>query len=156
MHVVVNVKSDQSMDGKKVLGVLLKALEAEYKVQFQLHDTQVSASGAQNQMAWEISSIEPAMDESPEQAEAGPLLPALPAIAIDPLESAISSTAGLIGDELGRLAGMGEQDSKLTGVLGRHLDRLLDIQSERLSAARHDGMVEAIVNDICGSRRQGM
>ena len=154
------------MDGKKVLGVLLKALEAEYKVQFLLNDTQVSASGAQNQMTWDISVIEPAVGDSPahgdaepSQAESGrilPLLLSLPEIAIDPLESAISSTAGLIADERERLNAAGLQSGSLASALMEQMNRLLAIQVERVGSIRRDAVVDAVVSDIYGLHRRGM
>ncbi|MCE0912054.1 MULTISPECIES: hypothetical protein [Pseudomonas] len=78
------------------------------------------------------------------------------ALLADPLESAIASTASLIADERERLSELESPGYQLVGVLSSHLDRLLDVQISRVVAARREAVVDAIVTDTYGSRRQGM
>lgn len=75
---------------------------------------------------------------------------------MDPLESFIASTAMLIADERDRLNAAGLQSGSLASALMEQMNRLLAIQVERVSNVRRDEVVEAIVNDIYGLRRQGM
>ncbi|MNN88911.1 hypothetical protein D3C81_2066530 [compost metagenome] len=81
------------------------------------------------------------------------------AFAIDPLESAIGSTAQMIADERDRLSNVGLPHGCLIDMLGAHLERLLRLQLESLAREAKIDLggekITAILSDIYGIRRTG-
>ncbi|MNP41293.1 hypothetical protein D3C76_1349870 [compost metagenome] len=75
---------------------------------------------------------------------------------LDPLESAIASTAALIADERDRLNAAGLQSGSLASALMEQMNRLLSIQVEQVGRVRRDAVVDAFVSDIYGIRSRGM
>lgn len=74
---------------------------------------------------------------------------------IDPLESAIGSTVQLIADERDRLEQAGLPNGQLIGVLGEHLDRLLDVQIRRVTGPADDHAIADGLTRSYGLRRRG-
>ena len=72
-------------------------------------------------------------------------------VQLDPLESAIASTAMLITDERERLAQAGLSNGRLIDMLGEQMTRLLDSQYEKVAGPRVEALADAVA-DLYGLR----